>query len=252
MFSRKNGLKAERFILLGMLLFATSCSMGPWVQKPASYTVPQNFLYPQVQLFTSDTQYRIQPGDTLDVKFFYNPELNADNIPVRPDGRISLLLIEDITAAGFTPKELRDLLKRRYEDTELKDVRVDVIVRTITGQKVFIDGEVVRPCMTTLVGPMSVLQAAAQCGGIRMDTARLNEVVLIRRGADNRRVTTMINLKEALNGNDPNQDIMLMPYDIVYIPKSPIANLDVWVDQYIRRLIPFPLPYVIPNPGYVQ
>ncbi|OPY76417.1 MAG: Polysaccharide biosynthesis/export protein [Syntrophorhabdus sp. PtaU1.Bin050] len=251
MFSGKNGLKAERFILLGILLFATSCSMGPLVKNRADFTLPQNFLYPHAQLYTSDTQYRIQPGDTLDVKFFYNPELNAENIPVRPDGRISLQLIDDVRAAGFTPEELRNLLKRRYEDTELRDVYVAVIVRTMTGQKVFIDGEVGRPGLVTLIGPMTILQALAQ-SALRWDTARLNEVIVIRRGADNRRIITTVNLKEAIDGNDPNQDILLMPYDIVYVPKTPIANVDVWVDQYIRRMIPFPLPYVIPTPGYVN
>lgn len=98
-----------------------------------------------------------------------------------------------------------------------------------------------------LVGHTTVLHAIAQAHGFR-ETARVNEVILIRRGADNKPIVTTLNLEKARDGSDTSQDVLLMPYDIVFVPRSPIANVDLWVDQYIRRLLPFSLPSPVPQP----
>ena len=81
-------------------------------------------------------------GDQLEVKFFYNPELN-EQVIVRPDGRISLQLANEIMVAGLTPLELTDLLKKKYS-TEISKPEITIIVRTFTSQRVFVDGEVNR------------------------------------------------------------------------------------------------------------
>lgn len=180
-------------------------------------------------------EYKIQIGDQLDVKFFYNPELN-EQVIVRPDGRISLQLAHEIMAASLTPAELGDLLTIKYA-TELKQPEVVVIVRSFSSQKVYVDGEVSKPGMIPLVGTATVLQSISQAGGMK-DSARTTEVIIIRRGADNKPLALTLNLDKAIDGTDMNQDIVLRPFDIVYVPKSPIADVNTWVDLYIRKNIP--------------
>ena len=180
-------------------------------------------------------EYRIQAGDQLDVKFFYNPELN-EQILVRPDGRISLQLANDIMAAGLTPLQLTDQLKKHYS-VEISKPEIAVIVRTFTSQRVFVDGEVNRSGLVPLNEPMTALQSISQAGGIK-DTALLSGVIIIRRTADNKFAAMQLDLEKAIDNSDMSQDITLKSNDIVYVPKKTIANVNVWVDQYIRRNIP--------------
>jgi len=180
-------------------------------------------------------EYRIQPGDLLDVKFFYNTELN-EQITVRPDGRISLQLAGEIRAAGLTPAQLTDLLTRTYS-AELRNPVITVIVRSFSAQRVYVDGEVNKPGQVNLVAPTTALQSISQAGGLK-DTARTDEVIIIRRSVDNKYTATMLNLEKALDGTDAKQDIVLLPLDIIYVPRSHITNVNVWIDQYIRKNIP--------------
>lgn len=182
-------------------------------------------------------EYRIQVGDTLDIKLFYNPELN-ETVMVRPDGRIALQLIKEVEAAGKTAAQLTDLLTQKYSP-QVKTPEVAVLVRTFSAEKVYVDGEVTRSGLVALNEPMTVLQALSQAGGAKLDTALLSEVILIRR-SDKGNVTMTLNLEKALDGSDPQQDVALKPYDIVYVPRTAIANLDTWVDQYIRKALPLP------------
>jgi polysaccharide biosynthesis/export protein len=184
------------------------------------------------------SEYHIQPGDQLDIKFFYNPELN-EQIIVRPDGKISLQLVNEMMAAGMSPGQLTDQLKQAY-GVELKRPEVAVIVRTFNDQRVYVDGEVLRPGVVTLPGPMTVLQALSQAGGMK-ETARLSEVIVIRKNGQEKPATLVVNLEEAIEGSDLQQDIRVMPHDIVYVPRSAIGNVNLWVDQYIRRNIPIPV-----------
>jgi polysaccharide biosynthesis/export protein len=231
--------------LLSILLLG---ACGPAVHYPSSFILPQAHIYPQPQSFISETEYKIQPGDVLDIKLFYNPELNQNEVLVRPDGRISLQLIPEIMAAGLTPAELKMILKKEYDEaSEFRNISVAVIVRSIAGQRVFVDGEVNRPNVYSLVGPMTPLQAIAIAGGAR-ETARMNEVIVIRRGPDNKPIVTTVNMEAVISGDTQNQDILLMPYDIVYVPRSPIANINLWVSQYITRILPFSLPSPVPQP----
>lgn len=183
-------------------------------------------------------EYRIQPGDQLDIKFFYNQELN-EQITVRPDGRISLQLVREILAAGMTPAQLNVLLIRAY-GAELQNPEVTVIVRSFTAQRVYVDGEVNKPGLVSLVAPMTVMQTISQAGGLK-DTARLNEVIILRRATDNNLLNMVVNLENIIDGTDTHQDIVLHSSDIIYVPKSHIANLNQWVDQYIRKNIPLPI-----------
>lgn len=214
-------------LTISIFIFLISCA--PVVKYPAPISRDQ-------KPYSTD-EYRIQIGDVLDVKFYYNPELN-DSVTVRPDGRVSLQLAPEVMAAGITPNDLAGQLRERYRG-ELRNPQVTVIVRSFGSQRMFVDGEVGTPGLVTLTGPLTVMQAIAEAGGMR-ETARVNEVLVIRRTAAKKPQVMTVNLENAINGTDLGQDIYVLPFDIVYVPRSPIANVDLWVDQYIRRLIPVP------------
>jgi len=192
---------------------------------------------PQPNLYASEQEYRLQPGDTLDIKFFYNPELN-EQVTVRPDGRISLQLVREIRVAGLTPEELTNLLIKKYS-TELVKPEITVIVRSFAGNKVYIDGEVNRVGMVNLSGPTSVMQSITQAGGLK-ETARVNEIIVIRYLSEGKYTIIPINMEKVIDGTDFSQNILLKPFDIVHVPRSTIANINVWIDQYIRKNVPIP------------
>jgi polysaccharide export outer membrane protein len=184
----------------------------------------------------SEGEYVIAAGDILDIKFAYNPEFNELALPVRPDGRISLPLAPDIKAAGLTPSELGNLLSKHYGE-ELKKPDAAVIVRSFGSKKIFVDGEVAGPRFVDLIMPTTVMRAITQAGGLR-ETARLSNVIVIRKDFEGKPAGTMVDLRKVIDGTDFSQDIYLMPFDIVYVPKSNIARVDKFVDEYITKLIP--------------
>lgn len=183
-------------------------------------------------------EYRILAGDQLEVKFYYHPEFN-EQVTVRPDGRIILQLANELVVEGLTPNELTAILKKNYA-ADLDRPEIAVIVRGFSAQRVYVDGEVTRPGIVVLTGSMTLLQAISQAGGLK-DTARREEIVIMRRGGgDSKLVTTMVDLNKVLDGTDPSQDLTLNPFDVVYVPKSSVANMNLWIDQYLRKNIPIP------------
>src|SRR5512133_2841851 len=155
-------------VLTGSMLAACS---GPMVKNTVSATDPA------YQAIIPEEPYRIHAGDSLDVKFYYNPELN-ETVTVRPDRKISLQLVHDVMAAGFTPEELSQILADKYRK-EVKKPVITVIVRTFNGHKVYVDGEVTRPGMQAMVEEMTLLQSVSGAGGFK-PTARLNEILVLR------------------------------------------------------------------------
>jgi protein involved in polysaccharide export with SLBB domain len=220
--------------ILLILFFSFAC--GPVVKNPTPITnLGIQRTYPYIE-----QEYRVQVGDQLDVKFFYNPELN-EQVTVRPDGRISLQLVHEIRAAGLTPSQLTDLLSKKYAP-ELKRPEITVIVRSFGAHKIYVDGEVTKPGMVPLIGFTTVLQAISQAGGMK-DSARTSEVVIIRQGEEHNPFVAKVNLDKAINGTDMGQDVVLKPFDIIFVPKSAIANVNVWVDQYVRKNLPIYLSF---------
>jgi protein involved in polysaccharide export with SLBB domain len=191
--------------------------------KPAELSVPP------------DWEYKIQAGDQIDIKFYFNPDL-SESLVVRPDGKISLQLVPEMQAAGLTPRELTEALKREYS-RELAKPELSVIMRTFSAQRIFVGGEVGRPGERSLVGSLTVLQAVAMAEGFK-NTARMTEVILIRRRPDGRPLVMPLNIKAAISGADLSQDLALMPYDVVHVPRSTLASANLIVDQVITKMIP--------------
>jgi polysaccharide export outer membrane protein len=179
--------------------------------------------------------YTIAPGDELDIKFFYNPELN-ETVTVRPDGMISLQLIDEIQAAGLKPAELDQKLTDLYS-RELRKPVLTVIVRSFTRQRVYVGGEVTKPGLIELSGGLSALQAVFQTEGFK-ETADPAETLVIRKGENNKPIPIRVNLTAVMWAGGGN-DLQLQADDIVYVPKSAIANANKFIDEYIGGLLMF-------------
>ncbi|MHC1725255.1 MAG: polysaccharide biosynthesis/export family protein [Syntrophobacteraceae bacterium] len=189
---------------------------------------------PGTQAPPVEQEYHIHVGDKLAVKLFYNPDLNQE-VTVRPDGRISLLLVHEINAAGMTPSDLRNLLTENYAK-HLQQPEVAVIVNAFAAQRVFVGGEVGSPGAKDIVGPTSVMQAIALAGGFK-ETARKDEVIVVRRDENGKPFQIALDMEKAMKGIDLNQDVYVKPYDIVLVPTSTIADVNLWVKQYIMGTV---------------
>jgi polysaccharide export outer membrane protein len=167
-----------------------------------------------------DEQYVIKTGDQLSIKFFFNPELNEEDLIVRPDGRISLQLIHEVEAANLTATQLTSLLAERYKG-QLKNPEIAVIVRAVKEQpSVYVDGQVKNPGKIEIVGSLSVLQAIARSGGFMADTAKKDEVIVMRQDQNGNSFVIKLDISAALSGKDLSQDIQVLPYDFVQVPRS--------------------------------
>ena len=183
-------------------------------------------------------EYRIEAGDTLDIKFFYTADLN-ENVTVRPDGRISLQLVDDVIAAGRTPSELDEELTKLYTRKLPDRPDISVIVKNFGDSRVYVTGEVADPGEHSLKNRMTVFQAVAAAKGFR-DTASRSSVLVIRQDAQGKSIVMKANLSDSsVTAQLSQAHALLMPRDVVYVPKSDISKADLFVDQYIRQLLLF-------------
>lgn len=217
-------------LVLGLLFGVMACAPNT-VINPTPLAK-----FEQSARMAPQTEYLIGVGDTLDIKFLYNPELNELAVPVRPDGRISLQLANEVPAANLSPSQLRDVLAKKYA-AEINKPEIAVIVRTFTSHKVFVDGEVLFPGTIPIQGATRLVEAISLARGFR-ESARLSNVIVIRKDADGKAMSTNIDYRKIIDGSDLDQNITLMPYDIVYVPKSVIANVNKFVNEYINGPVP--------------
>jgi polysaccharide export outer membrane protein len=162
---------------------------------------------------TADPNYVIGAQDVLDISVWKEPDVSRV-VPVRPDGKISLPLLNDVQAAGLTPPQLAtqitDSLKKYVTNPQ-----VTVIVTTINSQRVYILGEVTRPGAFPILPGMSVLQALSSAGGFTQ-YARVKNI-FVRRFENGKEVKYPFNYKEVINGKKPEQDILLKAGDTIVV-----------------------------------
>jgi len=178
--------------------------------------------------------YVLQPGDNVDIKFFNNPELN-ENVTIRPDGKITLQLIDEVHAAGQTPSQLDQVLTEKY-GAHLQQAMISVILKNFGGQRMYVGGEVHAPREIQPAGMINALQAIVNAGGFT-DDADLENIVIVSRGGGNRPLARTVDLKKALKGAIPESAYCLKPYDIVFVPKTKLAATDQFM-SHIYSLIP--------------
>jgi polysaccharide biosynthesis/export protein len=178
--------------------------------------------------------YRVVPGDQLTTRCYYNPQLDEE-VVVRPDGNISLSLVGEVRAAGKTAAQLSDEITKRYAEYFVKPTAV-VIVRQFNGYRVFTAGELRTPGQLNLVtGASTVLEAISSSGGVTED-GTLTSIILIRRLPNQARpMVAELDISEAISGDEPEQNVTLMPNDFIYVPRSGMADFNAAMQQYVFR-----------------
>jgi polysaccharide export outer membrane protein len=159
----------------------------------------------------------------------------SEQVPVRPDGRISLATTGEIVPVGLTPSELERLIEKK-SSARLRKPEVIVVVTKVAEQRVYVGGEVRKPGYVTLLPGMTPLQAVVQTGGFR-ETAKLDSVLLMTPGAGGKFSAARMDMEQVVVDGVPER-VRLHPGDVVYVPTTWIADMDIVVDQYVRGLIP--------------
>jgi len=194
--------------VVGVLL--TLASAGVWAQdstkdkgKPAA--APENA--------ASQTTYVIGADDTLHIDVWKEPDLTA-TLPVRPDGMISLPLLNDVQAAGLTPMQLAAGITEKLKKY-LADPRVTVVVTQMNSQRIFMTGEVLHTGAMPLLPNMNVLQALSTAGFTQFANTK---GIYILRTENGKQVKIPINYRQLLKGEGIDQSIILKPGDTIVVP----------------------------------
>ena len=170
---------------------------------------------------TKPGEYVIGPGDSLSIFVYHNPDLSEPGVAVRPDGRISTPLINDIVAAGKTPSELGQEIESRLKKY-VQDPLVTVIVRSFIGpenRQVKVIGEATDPEAIPYTDGMTLLDVMIATKGLTKYAAG-NRAVIIRREPDGKDETIHVHLDDLLKDGDISQNVAMAPGDTLIIPQS--------------------------------
>jgi polysaccharide export outer membrane protein len=161
-----------------------------------------------------DADYKIGPQDVLRIDVWKEPDISR-TIPVRPDGKVSLPLLNDVQAAGLTAMQLAGSLRESLSKY-LTSPQVTVTVTEINSRRVYITGEVTRAGALPLLPNMTVLQALSSAGGFTQ-FAKLKNIYVLRT-ENGKQVKYPFNYKEVVKGNLAEQNILLQPGDVIVVP----------------------------------
>src|SRR5208337_2859595 len=169
---------------------------------------------PKAVSATNDPGYVIGPDDTLEVSVWKEPELSG-SVPVRPDGKISIPLVDDVQAAGLTAMQLSAQISEKLRRF-VTDPHVTVIVTAINSRRVYVLGEVVRPGGFSLLPDLNVLQAISDAGGLTQ-FAHGKKIYVLRTEAG-KQVKYPFNYSKVLKGENSEQNIVLKAGDTIVVP----------------------------------
>lgn len=192
--------------LLGIAAAAQtgSAGQGSPSKQPAQASAPA----------TTDPNYVIGASDDLNIDVWKQPDLSR-TVPVRPDGKISLPLLNDIQAVGLTPTQLAAQITEKLSKL-VNNPEVTVIVTAINSQRIYVLGEVARAGAYPMLPNMTVLQAISSAGGLGQFANQKNIYVL--RAENGKQVRLPFNYKEVLRGQKTEQNILLKPGDTIVVP----------------------------------
>lgn len=179
--------------------------------------------------------YHIGPGDVMQINVWRHPDLSMQ-VRVRPDGRIAFPIIEEINAANVTTEALKQELSVKLGRV-IRDPQVTINMVEFESQKIFVLGEVNRPGAYPFDGQERVLEALSKAMGYRDDTAALKSVLVIKNSRNHYRAMR-VNMFNFLHKGDIKQNILLEPGDIVFVPKTFIADLNKFIDQFFTKTDP--------------
>lgn len=196
--------------LIAVLVWCGSSLLGAATQSPS----PAKPSTPAPAEVVPPADYLIGPEDVLSIVFWREKEMSTD-VAVRPDGRISLPLINEVDAAGLTPEQLRVNLTQaaaKFFETPT----VSVVVKQINSRKVFVTGQVAKQGAYPLAGPMTVLQLLTLAGGVLEYADDKN--ISIMRVENGRQLSFRFNYDEVKKRKNLKQNIELKPGDTIVVP----------------------------------
>jgi len=196
-------------------------------------SAPQKEAAPELYTPPIESEYQIQVGDRIVLASYYDSQLNQD-VVVRTDGRISLLLMGDVYVAGITPAKLDVMITRAYSKV-VENPEITVIIKESTSSSIYVGGEVRRQAAQPIRGSITVMQAITAAGGF-LPTANKKQVLILRKQPDGQFLTYQFDTDRILVNQAPS--VYLRRTDIIYVPKTAIANVGQFVDQYINKIIP--------------
>lgn len=213
--------------ILGWLMVMGLIWHGAWVFAQQEGTIPENEEIPVYDVTKPQKtkqppkegeinllkEYLIGPSDVLEIIVWKEPDLSRE-ITVRPDGRITLPLVDDVMAAGLTPMQLKAELEKRFSEY-IDTPEVTVIVKNLASKRYYMIGEIAKPGEYLLSKPTTILQALAIGGGFT-EWAKKDRVMVIRFTPKGRKVL-YFNYEAAAKGREIN-DFFLKPDDIILVP----------------------------------
>ncbi|MBI3404904.1 MAG: polysaccharide biosynthesis/export family protein [Acidobacteria bacterium] len=206
---------AKSIVAVVLMSFAIPCAvLAQANSKPAKSPKPADATDSQLATGPVDDSYVIGAEDVLTINVWKEIELTK-TLPVRNDGKISMPLLNDVQAAGLTPMQLGTLITERLKKF-IGDPQVTVIVNQINSRKIYITGEMSRTGAYPLSPGMTVMQAIASAGGFSQYANPSKTYIL--RSENGKKVKYPFNYKAVLKGNNPEQDILLKPGDVIVVP----------------------------------
>jgi polysaccharide export outer membrane protein len=194
------------------LILAVAGAGASQSQKPTAPVPPQDQKPAQS---AANKDFVIGLEDILSVFVWREPDLSVKEVTVRPDGKITIPLINDIQAAGLTADQLQERITEQLKDF-VASPSVTVVVVKVMSQKVSIVGEVAQPGVYPLGGPMTVLELLARAGGLR-EYAKKKDFAIVRQEGG-RSIRYKFNYKDVSEGKNLQQNIALKNGDIVIVP----------------------------------
>lgn len=203
-----------------MPMILAACLLGGGVQARSENLTSQHqeketkVSKSQETAAAEDPEYRIGPQDVLRIDVWREDQLTR-TVPVRPDGKITLPLLNDVQAVGMTPLQLAEVIGNELKKY-INNPQVTVSVTEINSRRVFVTGEVTRPGAFPLLPNMTVLQALTSAGGFTQ-FARIKSIYVLRMEGG-QQVKHAFNYKDVVNGKKAEDNIQLQPGDTIIVP----------------------------------
>ena len=204
-------------ILIGSLALAQDAPAPPAASpasgKTAADTTVADKATPAPSTSPAGPTYVIGPEDVLHIAVWKEADLTA-TLPVRPDGKISLPLLDDVQAAGLTPKQLAESVTEKLKKY-IADPHVTVVVTSINSKRIFLVGEVMHPGATSMLPNMTVLQALSSAGLSQFANTKRIYVLRTENGKQRK---LPVNYRQLVKGEQIEQNYLLQPGDTIVVP----------------------------------
>lgn len=158
-------------------------------------------------------------------------------LTVKPDGTVDLPLVKDrVLAAGYTVSEVERTVTRLYQQTEGEHVNASLTLYTAASRFFYVLGEVGSPGAYPIRQPVTILHAIALAGGHSAETADLTSVILVSKNIYGKPIARRIDVKRILDVGDMSNAILVKPYDVIYVPKTYVRDLRIFMEQYFSTV----------------